>query len=345
MRETQDAARTRRWQIRSAARNVGERLRKAERVVPEDSKPAKPDNLGKPGLGTGPSDRLIGIGLMCAALAIFSVLDATAKWASQHMHPIQAVWARYLVSVLLVTALLNPLSRPGVMSTRAPGLQSLRSMMLLLSTVLNFFALQFLQLAEAITIIFATPLLIALLSGPLLGEWPGPRRMVAIGVGFLGVLVVMRPGTGSLHPAALLSMAGVVCYAFYNLTTRKLASIDSSETTMVYSGMAGVLLITPLMPWFWTTPTSPALWGAMVLMGACGAFGHWLIIGAHRRAPASVLAPFIYTQLIWMLILGWLVFGQWPDTWTLAGGSIVVASGLYLLYRERVRGADVNRVA
>jgi drug/metabolite transporter (DMT)-like permease len=241
--------------------------------------------------------------------------------------------------------LLNPVSRPGVMTTRAPGLQAVRSLMLLLSTMLNFFALQFLQLAEAITIVFATPLLIALLSGPLLGEWPGPRRMIAIGVGFLGVLVVMRPGAEGLHPAAFLSMAGVVCYALYNLTTRKLAGVDSSETTMVYSGVAGVLLITPLMPWFWTTPTSPGIWAAMALMGACGAFGHWLVIGAHRRAPASVLAPFIYTQLIWMLILGWLVFGQWPDNWTLAGGSIVVASGLYLLYRERVRGADVNRVA
>lgn len=313
--------------------------------MPEDSKQAKPPDLQKPPPGSGPSDRLIGIALMCAALAIFSVLDTTAKWASQHMHPMQAVWARYLVSVLLVTVLLNPVSRPGVMTTRAPGLQAVRSLMLLLSTMLNFFALQFLQLAEAITIVFATPLLIALLSGPLLGEWPGPRRMIAIGVGFLGVLVVMRPGVEGLHPAAFLSMAGVVCYALYNLTTRKLAGVDSSETTMVYSGVAGVLLITPLMPWFWTTPTSPGIWAAMVLMGACGAFGHWLVIGAHRRAPASVLAPFIYTQLIWMLILGWLVFGQWPDNWTLAGGSIVVASGLYLLYRERVRGADVNRVA
>ncbi len=287
----------------------------------------------------------MGIGLMCVALAIFSVLDATAKWASQFMHPMQVVWARYVVSVIIVTALISPFARPAAYRTRAPGLQAARSMMLLMSTALNFVALQYLQLAETISIVFATPLVIASLSGPFLGEWPGPRRMIAIGVGFLGVLVVMRPGAGALHPAAFLCVAGVFCYAFYNLLTRRLASIDSSETTMVFSGVAGVVLATPLMPFLWTMPPDWRVWGAMLLMGACGAFGHWLVIGAHKRAPASVLAPFIYSQLIWMLILGWLIFGQWPDGWTLTGGVIVISSGLYLLYRERVRGADVNRIA
>lgn len=288
-------------------------------------------------------DRLTGIALMCAALAIFSVLDASAKWISQFMHPLQSVWARYAVSVVLVMIVLNPVTRPGLMKTHAPVLQAVRSLMLLLSTVLNFLALQFLQLAEVMTIMFATPLLIALISGPFLGEWPGPRRLIAIAVGFVGVLVVMRPGAGGLHPAAFLSLGGVFCYAFYNLTTRKLARFDSSETTMVYSGVAGVVLMTPLMFVLWTTPSSPMVWGVMLLMGACGAFGHWLIIGAHRRAPAAVLAPFIYTQLIWMLILGLVVFGQWPDRWTLGGGLVVVASGLYLLYRERVQGVSSNQ--
>lgn len=287
---------------------------------------------------------MTGIALMCAALAVFSILDASAKWISGHMHPLQAVWARYAVSVVLVMLVLNSWTRPGVMTTRAPVLQGVRSLLLLLSTVLNFMALQYLQLAEVMTIMFATPLLIALISGPFLGEWPGPRRMIAIGIGFLGVLVVMRPGAGGLHPAAFLSIAGVFCYAFYNLTTRKLASIDSSETTMVYSGVVGVALMTPVMLYLWTNPASPGIWALMLLMGACGAFGHWLVIGAHRRAPAAVLAPFIYTQLIWMLILGWLVFDQWPDQWTLGGGLIVVASGLYLLYRERIQGMQAKHM-
>ncbi|MGL4437753.1 MAG: DMT family transporter [Bosea sp. (in: a-proteobacteria)] len=312
--------------------------------MPEIKKQAKPLGSEQALLKTTPSDRMTGIAMMCGALAVFSVLDASAKWISVHMHPLQSVWARYAVSVVLVMLVLNSWTRPGVMTTRAPVLQGIRSLLLLLSTVLNFMALQYLQLAEAMTIMFATPLLIALISGPFLGEWPGPRRLIAIGVGFLGVLVVMRPGTGGLHPAAFLSLAGVFCYAFYNLTTRKLASIDSSETTMVYSGVAGVFLMTPFMFYLWTTPATLGIWAVMLLMGACGAFGHWLIIGAHRRAPAAVLAPFMYTQLVWMLILGWLIFGQWPDRWTLGGGMIVVISGLYLLYRERVKGVEAKPV-
>lgn len=289
-------------------------------------------------------DRLVGIGMMVAALAIFSVLDATAKWTSQFIHPMQAVWARYFVSVVIVMAILNPVTAPGVVKTGAPGLQAFRSLMLLTSTALNFVALQYLQLAETISIMFAAPLLIAILSGPFLGEWPGPRRMAAIGVGFLGVVVVMRPGAQGLHPAALLTVLGTVSYAFYALLTRKLSRIDSSETTMVYSGLAGLALITPALPWLWSAPPSGLVWAGMGLMGACGAFGHWLVICAHRRAPASVLAPFMYSQLIWMLALGWLVFGQLPDIWTLVGGAIVVSSGLYLLYRERVRGASPSGV-
>lgn len=322
----------------------GHSLQTALFTLPNNNAPATPTQANAELLKASASDRMTGIALMCAGLAVFAVLDASAKWITGYMHPLQAVWARYAVSVVLVMLVLNSWTRPGVMTTRAPVLQGIRSLMLLLSTVLNFIALQYLQLAEVMTIMFATPLLIALISGPFLGEWPGPRRLVAIAVGFVGVLVVMRPGSGGMHPAAFFSVAGVFCYAFYNLTTRKLASIDSSETTMVYSGVVGVFLMTPVMFFIWTTPASAAVWVIMVLMGACGAFGHWLIIGAHRRAPAAVLAPFIYSQLIWMLILGWLVFEQWPDRWTLGGGLIVVASGLYLLYRERVQGVKSRQV-
>jgi drug/metabolite transporter (DMT)-like permease len=217
-------------------------------------------------------------------------------------------------------------------------LQAGRSLLLLASTALNFIALQYLQLTETVSIMFATPLLVALLAGPLLGEWAGPRRLAAIGVGFLGVLVVTRPGFG-LHPAAFLSLTGAVCYALYSIATRVLAGSDSSATTMFYSGLAGVLLVAPVVPWVWSVPASGLVWLMMIVLGAMGAFGHWLLILAHARAPAPVLAPFIYTQIIWMIALGFLVFGDLPDGWTLAGSAIVIASGLYLLYRERVRAA------
>jgi len=281
--------------------------------------------------------RLIAIGLMCSAVVCFAMLDASAKWLGGEMHTMQVVFARYGGSMILVLLLFNPWSRPGVLKTKRPWLQWGRSFLLLASTALNFFALRYLQLAETVSIMFATPLLVALMSGPLLGEWPGPRRMAAIGVGFLGVLVVTRPGFGGMHPAAFLSVIGCVCYALYSLSTRMLAAHDSSETTLIYSGAAGTLAVLPLLPWVWTTPQTPLPWLLMGVVGAMGGFGHWLLIVAHRLAPATVLAPFIYSQLVWMVLLGWLVFGQLPDRWTFIGGTIVVASGLYLLYRERVR--------
>jgi drug/metabolite transporter (DMT)-like permease len=135
-----------------------------------------------------------------------------------------------------------------------------------------------------------------------------------------------------------------VAYALYNILTRILAASDRSETTMVYSGLVGMALATPILPFVWTMPGSPLTWALLVGVGALGAFGHWLLILAHARAPAPVLAPFIYFQIVWMLGLGYLIFGDWPDPWTLVGCTVVVASGLYLLSRERTRkreaGAD-----
>ena len=283
---------------------------------------------------------------MCAAVVCFSLLDTHAKWlGNQGLDPLLVSFARYGVSVVLVSILINPWSHPGVLRARRPGLQVLRSLLLLASTVLNFFALRYLQLAETISIAFATPLIVALVSGPLLGEWPGPRRLAAIAVGFLGVVLVTRPGLGGIHPAAILSVMGCLCYAGYVLTTRVLAASDSSETTMVYSGLAGTIALLPALPFVWSWPPSTAAWIALLAIGFFGALGHWLLILAHRLAPATVLAPFIYSQLIWMVLLGWLVFDQLPDRWTFAGGAIVVSSGLYLLYRERVRHVPPGAVS
>ncbi|WP_244488734.1 DMT family transporter [Bosea sp. Leaf344] len=282
-------------------------------------------------------NRLLAIGLMCGAVLLFAMLDASAKWLAGVVDPLQVVFARYAGSMILVLALLNPISHPGILRTGRLKLQMLRSLLLLGSTALNFFALKYLQLAETVSIMFATPLLVALLSGPLLGEWPGPRRLVAIVIGFLGVLVITRPGLGGMHPAAFLSVGGCICYAFYSLATRMLSTVDPPETTMVYSGVAGTLAVLPLLPWFWSTPEGWLPWLVMFATGVFGGFGHWLLILAHRLAPATVLAPFIYSQIVWMILLGWFVFGQFPDGWTFGGAAIVIASGLYLLYRERVR--------
>ncbi|HEV7337077.1 MAG TPA: DMT family transporter [Bosea sp. (in: a-proteobacteria)] len=282
-------------------------------------------------------NRLTAILLMCAAVLCFSLLDASAKWLGSSMHTGQVVSARYIISVALVSIILNPWSRPGIVKTSRPWLQGIRSLLLLTSTALNFFALKYLQLAETVSIMFATPFLVALLAGPILGEWAGPRRLIAIAVGFVGVLVITRPGLGGLHPAALLTVCGCFCYAFYSISTRMLAASDSPETTMFYSGMVGAVVMVPLVPLFWSWPADGLSWLLMLSTGLFGALGHWLLILAHQRAPASMLSPFNYSQIVWMVALGWFVFGQIPDRYTFIGASIVIASGLYLLYRERVR--------
>jgi len=255
------------------------------------------------------------------------------------MDVLEVVWARYTFGFLLALAWPNPINRPGLMRTTRPGLQIGRSALLLGSTALNFFALKFLQLDQALTIVFATPFLVAALAGPVLGEWVGPRRWAAIGVGFLGVLVVTRPGFNAIHPAAALSAGGALCYALYSLATRILARTDSTETTLFYTNLIGVIVMTPIVGLVWTTPDSLLIGLLMLAAGALASLGHYLLIFAHRLAPASVLSPFIYSQLAWTVALGFFVFGDVPNRWTLAGAGIVIASGLYLLHRERVRRA------
>jgi drug/metabolite transporter (DMT)-like permease len=282
--------------------------------------------------------RLTGIALMCGALACFSCLDTMAKFLNTYMDTLQVVWARYTGAFVLAFALSNPLTRPGLMRTSRPVLQVGRSILLLLSTLLNFFALRYLQLDQALAIVFSTPFFVAMMSGPILGEWVGWRRWTAIAVGFLGVLLVARPGFGGIHPAALISLASAVVYAAYSIMTRMLSRTDSTETTLFYSNMVGAVAMLPVVPFWWTTPSDPLVIFIMVICGAFGTGGHYLLIAAHRLAPPAVLAPFIYTQIVWAIILGFLVFADLPTAWTLAGAAIVVASGLYMLYREQMRG-------
>ena len=281
-------------------------------------------------------DRLTGIALMCGAVFLFAGNDAAAKYLNGHMHTIEVVWARYLSAFVLALAMFNPVKRPKIMRTARPWLQLGRSALLLMSTALNFVALRYLQLDQAIAIIFSTPFMVAVLGGPLLGEWVKWRRWTAIIVGFCGVLLVARPFSGGIHPAALLSLAGAVCYAIYSVSTRILSRSDSDETTNFYSNLVGMVATSIVVPFIWTNQSDPIVLILMCSMGLFSGFGHYLLIVAHRLAPASVLAPFIYTEIVWMIALGFLVFGDTPNHWTLAGVAIVIASGIYLLYRERV---------
>jgi drug/metabolite transporter (DMT)-like permease len=282
--------------------------------------------------------RMIGIALMCSAVALFAVLDTTAKYLNTQMDTLQIVWARYTSAFLLTFAISNPFTKPGLLRTGSLRLQLTRSLLLVGSTALNFLALRYMQLADVLAIIFTFPFIVAIASGPMLGEWIGWRRWLAIMFGFCGVLLITRPGTGSMQPAALFSLAATICYGLYAVTTRILSRTDSNQTSLFYGNMIGALVMLPVLPFVWIAPADAIIAAMMLGTGVLGSLGHFCLISGHKLAPASVLSPFVYTQLIWVTILGYLVFGSLPTGWTLAGAAMVVSSGLYLLYRERKMG-------
>jgi drug/metabolite transporter (DMT)-like permease len=279
--------------------------------------------------------RIVAIAMMCVTMVCFTGHDATGKWLASSLPTVEIVWARYIFAAIFSLAVLRPIKRPRLLIPRRPALQALRSLMLLGSTVGNFLALRQMQLAETATISFLWPMFVALLAGPLLGEWAGPARMAAIGLGLVGVMVSFAPGLGGFHPVAFAALAGVLCNAFYSLLTRVLAAHDRPETTLAWTPLVGVALLTPALPFVWVTPPTPTIAIGLVLMGLFATAGHGLLILAHQRAPAPVLAPFAYTQLIWMTLAGLLVFGDRPRAATLVGAAIVIGCGLFLISRER----------
>ena len=282
------------------------------------------------------ADRLRGIGLLCAAVALFTILDTCAKYAGQFVPPIQVAWARYFFSVILSVLILRPWRRPFDYYTRRPLLQIIRSAFLAISTVLNFIAIQHLQLAEAVSITFAMPLMVTALAGPVLGEWPGPRRWAAVIVGFVGVLIVMEPGPSTFQPATILSLIAAASYAGYSLATRMASTTESTPGLLIYGSLLAALILTPAMPVIAVVPPTWLVAAALVTTGVMAGIGHWLLITAHRIAPPAVLAPFSYTQIVWMVAAGYIVFDDVPTLSTLIGAAVIVASGLYVLYRERV---------
>jgi drug/metabolite transporter (DMT)-like permease len=289
--------------------------------------------------------RIVAIALMLGALVVFSLLDSTAKYLSmQEASPLQVAWLRYVFHVLFILILLNPWTAPGVWRTKRPGLQIVRSILLAGTTIFNFWALSILRLDQAVTIAFATPLLVAAFAGPLIGEWVRRRELIAIGIGFLGVLVVTRPGFGTFEVAFLLAFGNAVCGAFYNIATRFVTAYDSAKTSIAITGLFGALVLAPIMPFIWVWPDSPLIWALHVATGVLGASGHFLLILAHARAPAPTLAPFIYAELIFMSFWGWLLFKDVPDAWTLAGAAIVILAGLYLLLKGRARAIPAENV-
>ena len=286
--------------------------------------------------------RILAIALMCATMICFTGQDTCAKGLSASLPIAQIVWARYVGAAVIALAASRPLSRPAMLRSKRPWLQLVRSVLLFCSTTANIVAIRQLQLSETATISFLTPVFVALLAGPVLGEKVGAERMIAIALGFLGVIIATRPGTAAFQPIVLVAVAGVVCNSAYVLATRKLAGADSAQTTLAWTQIAGLVFLTPILPWIWRQPQSAVDWLVMAAMGVFAATSHGMLIVAHRFAPAPILTPFTYTQLIWMIISGVAVFGDWPAASTLLGAALVVACGAYLALRER-RGRQVIR--
>jgi drug/metabolite transporter (DMT)-like permease len=277
------------------------------------------------------------IGLMCVAWCLFACLDTTAKYlgSATTLPSAQVVWMRFLGQFLGMVAVLGLLAVPDLLRTHKLKTQIARSFLLLGSTAFNFLALKHLRLDQTTTVGFLTPLTVALLAGPMLGEWIGWRRAIAILVGFGGILVAIRPGFADVHPAFLLSFASMLCYAVFSIVTRYLAAFDRAEVTLFYSLLAGTLVVAPFALADWVWPADSFTWVLLLSMGLYGGLGHYLFILAHRYAAASIIAPFLYISLLTHSTAGFLVFGHVPDAWTLSGAAIVIASGLYLLQRER----------
>lgn len=281
-----------------------------------------------------------GILLMVFAVSMFACLDATAKWLGASLRSVDLVWLRYATHVILLALFLRVWRDWSPFHTKHPWMQFLRGLTLLGSTFFNFWALQYLQLAETSAIMFAAPLLVTALAGPFLGEKVGLRRWAAVVVGFVGVLVVLRPGTGAMHWAAGLSVCGMCCYATYVVLTRRMHRTESSLSLMMLSAVVGAVALLPTAP---SAVTSLEGWQWLLafMMGTFGAAGHGALVVAHRMASASTLAPFVYAQMIWMILFGYAIFHQTPDLWTLCGTAIIACAGLYILHRERVRGQKI----
>lgn len=283
-------------------------------------------------------NRMAAIGLMCTAIIFFSMLDASAKYLVMvaGLPVFQCIWLRFVSHACFSLVAFGPRTFFTSLHSSRPGLQVLRGMLLFATTGFNFAALRYLQLDQVATIYFLTPFIVAILAGPFLGEWIGWRRLLAIMVGFSGVLLVTRPGFGGIHWAVSYSFASTLSYACYIILTRYLARHDPSMVTQIYSPLAGVVMLAPLGLWVWEWPHDLGTWALLFSTGVSGGFGHYLLILAHRHAPAPILAPFTYLNIVTQTTLGFLVFAQLPSLWTLAGGGVIIGSGLYLLYRERV---------
>jgi len=280
-------------------------------------------------------NRLTGIGLVSLTYLVFALLDGSAKWLVGTMPVIMVVWLRFATHVVVAGAVLFPLKGLALVKTSHWRWHLVRALMFMAMTGINFWALQYLQLTVTSSIFFSVPLIIALASASFLGEKLAPGKWIAIITGFAGVLVIVRPWGAEFHPAMLASVVNALLYAVFMMMTRRLAAYDSPETIQYLPAVGAAIGLAPFAIAAWETPDGWLEWTVACLMGVLGGLGHYLLALAHRYAPASVIAPFLYQQVIYMALFGYLVFGDVPSAWVWLGAAVVIGSGLYLFSREQ----------
>jgi len=284
--------------------------------------------------GSSSSHALHGMMLMVFGTAMLASMDAMAKLLVGSLSAAETVWLRYAVNVVILIVVFRVMGVTDVWRAERKLLQVLRALCLLGATLFNFWALRTIQLSDLVAIMFMSPLVVTVLAGPILGEVVGLRRWGAVMVGFAGMLIVTRPGTEGFEPGMLLSAIAMICFSLYNLLNRMLRTTESAASLVMLSAVFITVVLSPAAPgafmrldgWDWLVA---------VLLGALGAAAHFSVTLAHRYGEASALAPFLYCQMIFAIILGALVFGHLPDGWTLVGAAVIAGSGLYVMRTER----------
>ena len=277
---------------------------------------------------------LIGVLFMLAATSLFPVMNGLVQIMSARYSTEQLVWARSASHFLFVLALFLPAMGVSVVRTRVPKWQIIRSLVHLMSMLFFFTGVKYLHLAEAASITFTAPFFVALLAWPMLGEKLTPSRLAVILVAFVGVLVIIRPGTAVFQWASIYTLGSAFCYGLYQILTRRVAGYDPAETTAVYSALVGTVVMSIVVPFVWTPVTSGMDWGLLLSLGIIGGTAHYFVARAMTYAEASIIAPFGYWQLIGSVVVGYFISGYLPDAFTWMGAGIIVCAGSYMLWSE-----------
>lgn len=289
----------------------------------------------------GRTETRLGIGLMVATTVVFAFQDGLSRHLAESYNVLMVVMIRYWFFAAFVVALAA--RRPGgvraAAASRQPLLQMFRGALLALEICVTVLAFVMLGLIESHAVFACYPLLVAALSGPILGERVGWRRWAAIAVGFVGILVILQPGTGAIAPGAVVPLVAAFMFALYALLTRYVARRDRVETSFFWTGTAGAVVMTAVGVWFWE-PMAPRDWALMATLCLTGVTGHWLLIKCYEVAEASAVQPFAYLQLVWVSVLGITVFGETLPPSVAAGAALIVGAGVFTLMRERARAVE-----